>query len=732
MASPESDGLKPPKTAKTPAFVPVNQLPPRINAPGILWFGWPPLSPGPPKQLTSPPARPVWLVQSVQLCLISAQSATHSSTLPTMSNAPHFETQAERAPVLAGFGELVTHVVAPSSAFPGSGVPAAASCHSRFVRSRFAESAHACAAWNQSMHVLGSTPGMDTAYTPGEGGAEPTTGVHCPPCGKFVGYAVALNGANGQPSWTAPPASRSASVTVPCCTFAMSAVFVTAICHTLASYLSTQVSPTRTASGGHDRTGLLTLAASAPTFAASVLTDASTAPTRVGSVPRSAPTSTGVSFFLQAVSRRKISPDFFRHNTPAPAAGATPESTHARASPAITVVLVIDRPPPGETSQDAELSCRRRSASTPETTAASMAFCARCRARDRHCAASSGQGRNRTNDTVIFSHVLYQLSYLPRAGRFTGFPPHRQKRRAAPTARLDRAPGAGESCPDEGRCPWVPGPTSRRSVRSATGRGPGPIPTATRRCRTPARSATATVAGVHRPRRQRAPATRSRSPGCSPRCPRSPARSARSSTRSSTGAGTAGSTAASGVFAPQRGERSPVKIVDNAERFGVVRGVPVGTRCDCRHCQRPGGLGCRRRPHPDSRRRRGGLCGPRLRGGDDARDRHPRRGRETHAFLLLPHQGKRLRCRAHARGHRPRADSHPLPRGARSRRPRGRDRRDHALRGRQPPGAEAPRARDHGRGAPSRRHCRPPLAAAVCCRQRGGRAQRRRGRLPPE
>src|SRR5579884_227239 len=451
MASPETDGMLPECTAKTPAIEPLPRSPPRINAPGMLCKGMPPLSPGPPKQLPSAPARPVCLVQSVQFCARSAQSVTHSPTFPTMSNAPHFETQAERAPVLAGFGELVTHVVAPSSAFPGSGVPAAASCHSRFVRSRFAESAHACAAWNQSMHVLGSTPGMDTAYTPGEGGSEPKTGAHWPPAGKFVGYAVAFQGADGQPSWTAPPASRSASVTVPCCTLAMSAVFPTAICQTLASYLSTQVSPTRTASGGHDRTGLLTLAASAPTFAASVLTDASTAPTRVGSVPRSVPTSTGVSFFLQAVSRRKISPDFFRHNTPAPTAGVTPESTHARASPAINVVLVIARPPPGETSQDAELSCRRRSASSPETTAASMAFCARCRARDRHCAASSGQGRNRTNDTVIFSHVLYQLSYLARAGRFTGFPPHRQTRRAAPTARLDLAPGAGEYSPDEGR-----------------------------------------------------------------------------------------------------------------------------------------------------------------------------------------------------------------------------------------------------------------------------------------
>jgi hypothetical protein len=28
-----------------------------------------------------------------------------------------------------------------------------------------------------------------------------------------------------------------------------------------------------------------------------------------------------------------------------------------------------------------------------------------------------GQGRNRTTDTVIFSHVLYQLSYLAAVGR---------------------------------------------------------------------------------------------------------------------------------------------------------------------------------------------------------------------------------------------------------------------------------------------------------------------------
>jgi hypothetical protein len=31
-------------------------------------------------------------------------------------------------------------------------------------------------------------------------------------------------------------------------------------------------------------------------------------------------------------------------------------------------------------------------------------------------AAESGEGRNRTGDTTVFSRVLYQLSYLARAG----------------------------------------------------------------------------------------------------------------------------------------------------------------------------------------------------------------------------------------------------------------------------------------------------------------------------
>ena len=54
------------------------------------------------------------------------------------------------------------------------------------------------------------------------------------------------------------------------------------------------------------------------------------------------------------------------------------------------------------------------------------------------------QGRNRTTDTVIFSHVLYQLSYLgagsarmgrsARRGRYKGSNSHCPERLFMPTA----------------------------------------------------------------------------------------------------------------------------------------------------------------------------------------------------------------------------------------------------------------------------------------------------------
>jgi hypothetical protein len=33
------------------------------------------------------------------------------------------------------------------------------------VSSRLPDSRHACSAWNQVVHVVGSTPGIDTAYS---------------------------------------------------------------------------------------------------------------------------------------------------------------------------------------------------------------------------------------------------------------------------------------------------------------------------------------------------------------------------------------------------------------------------------------------------------------------------------------------------------------------------------------------------------------------------------------
>src|SRR5437764_10716812 len=114
-----------------------------------------PVVPGPPKQLKSPPAIPVWLVQSVQLTDLSAQSATHSATFPTMSNTPQLDLQFDREPVFTGLpaAEMLQSVVPLS--VPGSGVPAAASCHSRFVASRVPASRHACAARNEAMHAPG-------------------------------------------------------------------------------------------------------------------------------------------------------------------------------------------------------------------------------------------------------------------------------------------------------------------------------------------------------------------------------------------------------------------------------------------------------------------------------------------------------------------------------------------------------------------------------------------------
>src|SRR5262249_8035853 len=109
----------------------------------------------------------VAVVQSVHPALPnSVQSATHSLTLPIMSWTPQADLQLAREPVSSGpaaGAEPVTQVGAWSSAAPGSGVPAAASCHSRFVISRLLASRQACPAWNHVVHVEGGTPAIDAA-----------------------------------------------------------------------------------------------------------------------------------------------------------------------------------------------------------------------------------------------------------------------------------------------------------------------------------------------------------------------------------------------------------------------------------------------------------------------------------------------------------------------------------------------------------------------------------------
>ena len=176
MSPTEKDGRPPPKTAKTPAAERPSHNPPRTSAPG------PSVVLAPDRHMKSSlklphPGHPVDR---------GTQSATRSSTLPTMSETPQLDWQFVRSPVLDGPLELVLQSSAPG-VLPGSGVPAAARCHSWFVKSRFPESAHASSAWNQVVHAVGSTPGIETAYTPGDGGLEPKTGVQLPSAGKPAG-----------------------------------------------------------------------------------------------------------------------------------------------------------------------------------------------------------------------------------------------------------------------------------------------------------------------------------------------------------------------------------------------------------------------------------------------------------------------------------------------------------------------------------------------------------------
>src|SRR4051794_9439107 len=92
------------------------------------------------------------------------QSATHSQRVPTMSLAPQAERPLARAPVATGRDKefVVLQSCAPAL-LSGSGVPAAACCHSAFVGSRLPELASACLAWNQVMCDEGVTPATERA-----------------------------------------------------------------------------------------------------------------------------------------------------------------------------------------------------------------------------------------------------------------------------------------------------------------------------------------------------------------------------------------------------------------------------------------------------------------------------------------------------------------------------------------------------------------------------------------
>src|SRR5262245_36072923 len=91
------------------------------------------------------------------------QSATHSITFPTMSNAPSADLQLVREPVLTRVKpRFVLQSVVPLSG-PGSGVPMTAACHSAFDGSRLRAFLHAACAWNQVANPDGSTPGRLTA-----------------------------------------------------------------------------------------------------------------------------------------------------------------------------------------------------------------------------------------------------------------------------------------------------------------------------------------------------------------------------------------------------------------------------------------------------------------------------------------------------------------------------------------------------------------------------------------
>src|SRR4051794_41106969 len=111
--------------ANTPPPGPVSKLPPRSSAAG------PTVVDAPARQLKSPVPPKISPTHAVA---IGTQSATHSDRFPTMSNPPQRDTQLARDPVVPGSvtgtpSWVMLQSVLPLSV-PGSGVPAAAPCHS--------------------------------------------------------------------------------------------------------------------------------------------------------------------------------------------------------------------------------------------------------------------------------------------------------------------------------------------------------------------------------------------------------------------------------------------------------------------------------------------------------------------------------------------------------------------------------------------------------------------------
>src|SRR4029077_18901973 len=77
-------------------------------------------------------------------------------------NAPQFDLHLAREPDSKALWRPPTLQSVSPSSVPGSGVPAAARCHSWLVSKRFPESAHACSAWNQVTQLVGFTPATET------------------------------------------------------------------------------------------------------------------------------------------------------------------------------------------------------------------------------------------------------------------------------------------------------------------------------------------------------------------------------------------------------------------------------------------------------------------------------------------------------------------------------------------------------------------------------------------